>query len=58
MAGRKKLPTMGATLNVGSKYVITKKIGAGSFGVVCEAVDTTTQERVAIKQITRLFEEI
>jgi hypothetical protein len=42
MAARKKLPSMGANVDVGSKYVITKKIGAGSFGVVCEAVDTTT----------------
>jgi serine/threonine protein kinase len=46
---KKKLPSMGANLNVGDKYVITKRIGAGSFGVVCEAVNTETQERVAIK---------
>jgi mitogen-activated protein kinase 1/3 len=54
----KKLPSMGGSLNVGPKYIITKRIGAGSFGIVCEAIDTETQERVAIKQITRLFEEI
>ena len=57
MSNRARLPTRKINLNIGNKYEITKKIGAGAFGLVCEAVNNKTDERVAIKQITRLFEE-
>jgi serine/threonine protein kinase len=36
------------------KYAIIKRIGTGSFSTVWEAVNTQTQERVAIKQIINL----
>jgi mitogen-activated protein kinase 1/3 len=43
---------------VGPRYSISKKIGSGSFGIVCEACNTETGQRVAIKQVCRLFEDI
>jgi serine/threonine protein kinase len=45
-------------MNVGPKYKVLKRIGTGAFGMVCEAINTETNERVAIKQITRIFEDI
>eukprot|EP00177_Eucheuma_denticulatum_P005078 GFKZ01009255.1.p1 GENE.GFKZ01009255.1~~GFKZ01009255.1.p1 ORF type:complete len:551 (-),score=77.53 GFKZ01009255.1:1668-3320(-) len=39
------------------KYHLEQVIGEGSYGVVCSAVDTVTQERVAVKRIMRVFEE-
>lgn len=34
-----------------SRYEILNKIGAGTYGVVYEAVDKETQDKVAIKKI-------
>uniref|UniRef100_A0A1I7WGM4 Protein kinase domain-containing protein n=1 Tax=Heterorhabditis bacteriophora TaxID=37862 RepID=A0A1I7WGM4_HETBA len=33
------------------KYEARRSIGAGAFGIVCEAIETTSHERVAIKKI-------
>ncbi len=53
-----KLPMMENMLNVGPRYKVLKHIGTGAFGMVCEAINTETNERVAIKHITKLFEDI
>jgi mitogen-activated protein kinase 1/3 len=55
---RVKLPAMENLLNVGDKYKVLKRIGTGAFGMVCEAINNETGERVAIKHITNLFEDI
>lgn len=46
---RARLPNMAQVLNVGDKYKVTKRIGTGAFGMVCEATNTETNEKVAIK---------
>ena len=58
MARAVRLPSMGQTLNVGERYTVTKRIGTGAFGMVVEAKDNETNEKVAIKQISNLFEDV
>lgn len=41
-----------------SRYKIQEVIGKGSYGVVCSAIDTHTDEKVAIKKIHDIFEHI
>lgn len=41
-----------------SRYQIQELIGKGSYGVVAAAVDTHTGERVAIKKINNVFENV
>lgn len=40
------------------RYRLEEVIGEGSYGVVCSAVNAETGERVAVKRIMRVFEEI
>ena len=37
---------------MGERYELGKVIGAGSFGVVREAIDLVTQESVAVKTVS------
>ncbi|KAK4800599.1 hypothetical protein SAY86_021086 [Trapa natans] len=41
-----------------NRYLIHEVIGKGSYGVVCSAVDTHTEEMVAIKKINDVFEHV
>ncbi|KAK3155955.1 hypothetical protein QOZ80_2AG0100920 [Eleusine coracana subsp. coracana] len=41
-----------------SRYQIQEVIGKGSYGVVAAAVDTHTGERIAIKKINNVFENV
>ncbi|KAL0425335.1 UNVERIFIED_CONTAM: Mitogen-activated protein kinase [Sesamum radiatum] len=41
-----------------SRYRIQEVIGEGSSGVVCSAIDTHTGERVAIKKIANVFDNL
>ncbi|MCO5611333.1 hypothetical protein L7F22_065585 [Adiantum nelumboides] len=41
-----------------TRYKLQEVIGKGSYGVVCSATDTHTGERVAIKKITSIFENV
>ena len=47
----------------GSEYTkasvpLQELIGKGSYGIVCSAVDTKTQEKVAIKKINNVFDHV
>lgn len=53
-----RLPNVLDTFNLGSKYRINKLLGSGSFGNVVDACCNATGQRVAIKQVNRLFEDI
>jgi len=47
----------GATFEVDDRYQLQKKIGQGAFGMLCEAFDAQTGERVAVKKIANALEE-
>jgi mitogen-activated protein kinase 1/3 len=40
-----------------SRYQISEKLGQGSYGCVCEALDTEKNRRVAIKRTDHLFDD-
>ena len=48
---------LGTPFKVDRRYEIKNPIGTGAYGLVCEALDTTTGENVAIKKIERAFEQ-
>ena len=37
------------------RYQFVKKVGYGAYGVVCSAMDTMTNQMVAIKKINKAF---
>ena len=52
------LPKHDINWNVGPNYEIIKQLGAGSYGMVCEARHVPTGERVAIKHVSKIFDDI
>ncbi|KAJ9131290.1 Mitogen-activated protein kinase [Pleurostoma richardsiae] len=53
--GRNVFKAFGQDFIVGPEYTLTKELGRGAYGIVCAAVDTQTNEGVAIKKITNVF---
>lgn len=41
-----------------NKYTLQSVIGEGAYGVVCSAIDNESGEKVAVKRIRRVFDEI
>lgn len=59
MAGKKlNIPRQQIDWEVGPNYQIIKQIGSGSYGMVCEARHVPTNEKVAIKQMTKIFDDL
>lgn len=42
----------------GRRYTVHEVIGKGSYGTVCAATDNMTGERVAIKRISKVFDNV
>ena len=51
------IPKNKVNWDVGENYQITRQLGSGSYGMVCEAVYVPTGEKVAIKQMKNVFED-
>jgi mitogen-activated protein kinase 1/3 len=47
----------GQQFEISSKYSLIRPIGHGAYGVVISALDKETNQKVAIKKITRAFED-
>ncbi|CAG9331755.1 unnamed protein product [Blepharisma stoltei] len=59
MAGKKlNIPKQAVDWDVGPNYQIIKQIGSGSYGMVCEGRHVPTGEKVAIKQMTKIFDDL
>ncbi|OQR83793.1 sporangia induced mitogen-activated protein kinase [Achlya hypogyna] len=48
----------GTTFQVDTKYKFIKPIGHGAYGVVISAQNTETDEKVAIKKVSKAFEDL
>ena len=48
----------GSTFIVSKKYVFIKRLGQGAYGVVCACLDTSNNQKVAIKKIPNAFEDL
>ena len=46
----------GISFNLDKRYELTEPLGSGAYGVVCEAYDHVSGEKVAIKKIEKAFE--
>ena len=56
--GKKEYLVHGGKFIVDDKYDIVKTVGTGAYGIVCSACDTTTNEKVAIKKIGKVFDDL
>ena len=48
----------GTRFDVDKHYTLIKPIGHGAYGVVISALNTETGQKVAIKKITRAFDDL
>ncbi|KAG5496745.1 hypothetical protein JIQ42_03578 [Leishmania sp. Namibia] len=56
--GRKIYRVRGQSFEVDDSYTLTSVIGHGAYGVVCAALDDRTFQEVAIKRVSRVFEDL
>lgn len=52
------IPRPYSNWNLPKRYEIRTLLGVGSYGHVCEAFDSVTKKKVAVKKIPRAFEEL
>ncbi|KAF0982511.1 hypothetical protein FDP41_011441 [Naegleria fowleri] len=56
---RKKVYTVdGTVFEVDDHYSIIKPIGYGAYGFVCSGIDKNTNEKVAIKKVPKVFQDL
>ncbi|CAO3616267.1 unnamed protein product [Cunninghamella echinulata] len=41
---------------IDNRYKVIRKVGSGSYGTVCSAINTESKEVVAIKKCLRIFD--
>ena len=56
--GRKVYRVRGSSFEVDERYSLTTVVGHGAYGVVCAALDEVTHREVAIKRISRVFDDL
>lgn len=56
--GKKIYTIQNQTFEVPREYQLTKLVGCGSYGIVCAAVEVDTGDRVAIKRVSRVLEDL
>ncbi|KAI9163059.1 Mitogen-activated protein kinase [Paramyrothecium foliicola] len=55
LQGRKVFKVFNQDFIVDDRYLVTKELGQGAYGIVCAAVNQQTNEGVAIKKVTNVF---
>ncbi|CAK7272102.1 mitogen activated protein kinase 2 [Sporothrix epigloea] len=55
LQGRKIFKVFNQDFIVDERYTVTKELGQGAYGIVCAAVNNQTNEGVAIKKVTNVF---
>lgn len=53
VVGKRRFAVWDCVFEVDEKYRLVKCIGKGAYGMVCSAIDNSTNEKVAIKKIAR-----
>lgn len=48
----------GAPFEVPNKYTVLKVLGMGAYGIACSCLDTTTDQKVAIKKCRDVFRDV
>lgn len=56
--GRKVYRVRGQSFDIEDTYTVTSVVGYGAYGVVCSALDDRTFQEVAIKRVSRIFEDL
>ena len=56
--GKKAYTVHGAKFEVDAKYDVIKAVGYGAYGTVCSANNTATGQKVAIKKIPKVFDDL
>ncbi|EPY19959.1 mitogen-activated protein kinase 5 [Strigomonas culicis] len=56
--GRKVYKVRGQSFDIEDTYTVTSVVGHGAYGVVCAALDDRTFQEVAIKRVSRVFEDL
>ena len=56
--GKKIYTVNGQKFEVNNKFDVYKVCGCGSYGTVCAATDTEKSEKVAIKKMARVFDDL
>jgi mitogen-activated protein kinase 1/3 len=56
--GKKIYVVQGQKFEVNKNYNVFKVVGCGAYGIVCAATDSTTNEKVAVKKIARVFDDL
>ncbi|KAG2177287.1 hypothetical protein INT43_007944 [Umbelopsis isabellina] len=57
MATHHSFPVLNQQFIVDKKYTFIRELGQGAYGVVCAATNTQTNEQVAIKKVTKIFDK-
>lgn len=55
---RHQFSASGTQFLVDKQYTPVKSIGSGAYGIVCSAMDTVTQKKIAIKKISAAFDDL
>ncbi|RPA72202.1 MAP kinase MpkA [Ascobolus immersus RN42] len=55
LAGRKVFKVFSQDFIVDERYIVTKELGQGAYGIVCAATNQQTGDGVAIKKVTNVF---
>jgi len=55
LQGRKVFKVFNQDFIVDERYNVTKELGQGAYGIVCAAVNVETNEGVAVKKVTNVF---